>query len=203
VRTDHKADILDAFIRLVSRFGVDKTTMQDVVKETGLSIGMIYSDFKNKEDLIEAYIDSMGRKLVDRYRLLLDEDLPPERLLHRFITGMFENTCTIVQEDRGLCQFMQGSETIKVLHKTSAKRKRLTEELDKMVETIMVCGIREDVFTIEDIPKTARLFLKAFEIYWKDFFLFQDPERTLRGVEEMYAFLIEAILNRDLKSKII
>jgi AcrR family transcriptional regulator len=198
---DRKADILDAFVRLVSRFGVDKTTMQDVAKETGLSIGTIYSEFKNKEDLIEAYINNTGRMILARYRLLLDEELPPERLLHRFILGLFENSCRIL-EDRGLCQFFQGTDTIKVLHKNFSKREKLNVEIEKMIEIIITRGVREGVFVIQDIPKTSGLFLKAFEGYWKDLFLYREPERILREVEDMYVFLVEAIRNRNLESKI-
>lgn len=204
MRTDRKADILEAFIRLVSHFGVDKTTMQDVAKETGLSIGTIYSDFKNKEDLIEAYIDSMGHKIINRYRQILDEKLPTEELLHRFIIGIFENSYKIVQEDRGLCQFLQGSETIKVLQKNYAKRQDLTEEIAKMIETIMIRGVREGIFSITNIPKVSRLFLCAFEAYWKDLFMSRDPKGTFQGIEDMYTFLMGAIRNRNcnLESKV-
>src|SRR6202034_1779604 len=46
--------IIDAAIRCFAREGFHRTTMQDIVRETGLSAGAIYRYFKSKEDIVAA-----------------------------------------------------------------------------------------------------------------------------------------------------
>jgi AcrR family transcriptional regulator len=49
-----RSEILDAAIECFSHDGFHCTTMQDIVRQSGLSPGAIYNYFKSKEGLIEA-----------------------------------------------------------------------------------------------------------------------------------------------------
>jgi AcrR family transcriptional regulator len=49
-----RSEILDAALVCFSREGFHPTTMQDIVRESGLSPGAIYNYFKSKEEIIEA-----------------------------------------------------------------------------------------------------------------------------------------------------
>lgn len=49
-----RRQIMDAAIRCFAREGFHRTTMQDIVRETGLSAGAIYRYFKSKEDIVAA-----------------------------------------------------------------------------------------------------------------------------------------------------
>jgi AcrR family transcriptional regulator len=49
-----RSEILDAAIVCFSRDGFHRTTMKDIVRQSGLSPGAIYNYFKSKEAIIEA-----------------------------------------------------------------------------------------------------------------------------------------------------
>jgi AcrR family transcriptional regulator len=49
-----RSEILDAAIARFSRDGLHRTTMKDIVRESGLSPGAIYNYFNSKEEIIEA-----------------------------------------------------------------------------------------------------------------------------------------------------
>jgi AcrR family transcriptional regulator len=49
-----RRQITDAAIRCFAREGFHRTTMQDIVRETGLSAGAIYRYFRSKEDIVAA-----------------------------------------------------------------------------------------------------------------------------------------------------
>jgi AcrR family transcriptional regulator len=49
-----RRDILDAAMECFAREGFHRATMQDIVKQTGLSAGAIYRYFKTKEDIVAA-----------------------------------------------------------------------------------------------------------------------------------------------------
>ncbi len=49
-----RSEILGAALVCFSRDGFHRTTMQDIVRESGLSPGAIYNYFKSKEEIVEA-----------------------------------------------------------------------------------------------------------------------------------------------------
>jgi TetR/AcrR family transcriptional regulator, transcriptional repressor of aconitase len=49
-----RRQITDAAVRCFAREGFHRTTMQDIVRETGLSAGAIYRYFPSKEDIVAA-----------------------------------------------------------------------------------------------------------------------------------------------------
>ncbi len=56
---DPRQEILDATLRLFSAQGYFGTSMQDIRKESGVSIGAIYHYFKNKEEIATALYDTL------------------------------------------------------------------------------------------------------------------------------------------------
>lgn len=59
-----RSEILDAAIVCFSRDGLHRTTMKDIVRESGLSPGAIYNYFKSKEEIIEAIANR--RQAIER-----------------------------------------------------------------------------------------------------------------------------------------
>lgn len=194
---DRKEDILDAFMKLVSRFGLDKTTMQDVAREVGISVGVIYKDFKNKEDLIDAYIERLEKQFVGTCESMIETELPAEQLLHDFIIGVFRSIITYTTQDRGFLQCISGEEALKYMRHRFKDRHPFMGEIKNIVARIMTQGVREGIFEIDDIPETATQFLTAFNAYGKMIFIDidqkQEQEKTLSQVEAMFLFIIKAI----------
>jgi len=59
---ERRAQILDAATTCFAREGFHRATMQDIVKESGLSPGAIYNYFAGKEEIIEAIADERQTK---------------------------------------------------------------------------------------------------------------------------------------------
>ncbi|WP_331251875.1 helix-turn-helix domain-containing protein [Ruegeria lacuscaerulensis] len=58
------AHILEAAVRLFLRFGVKRTSMNDIAEEAGLSRQTLYKAFANKDEVLQATIRSMADKVV-------------------------------------------------------------------------------------------------------------------------------------------
>ncbi len=84
-RMERPTRILDAAGRLTIRFGFDKTTMDDVAKEAGVSKGAIYLVWQGKEELIDALIEfEMKKLMLDlRRRIIADENCDSIAALYR------------------------------------------------------------------------------------------------------------------------
>jgi AcrR family transcriptional regulator len=84
-RAARRAQILDAAWTCFQRNGIHATTMDDIVRASGLSAGAVYSHFAGKEDLILAAVTTSLTGIAGRAAALLDERPapPPDLFLRR------------------------------------------------------------------------------------------------------------------------
>ena len=73
-RHGREARLLDAATRLFARFGFDKTSIDDIAREAGVSKGAVYLHWPSKDALFEATLLREGLRLLDdvRDRILAD-----------------------------------------------------------------------------------------------------------------------------------
>ena len=62
---DRKVQILDAAILCFARRGFHQTSMHDISAEAGISVGLIYRYFQNKEAVISAMADRHKKEISD------------------------------------------------------------------------------------------------------------------------------------------
>lgn len=88
-RQHRRAAILEAALACFDRRGLHGTTMQDIVTESGLSAGAIYTYFDSKNAIIAAIAadrHANERELLDA-ALAIDD---PRAALHEFVNGFFD-----------------------------------------------------------------------------------------------------------------
>ena len=87
-REERRRRITTAALRCFARDGISGTSMADIVKESGLSSGAIYSHYASKSDLLRQVMSSA---LADRFALFdpTADSTPstPEALLDRLLQG--------------------------------------------------------------------------------------------------------------------
>lgn len=191
---DRKAEILQAFKRLVSRFGLDKTTMQDIAREAGVSVGVIYKDYANKEELIDAYADLVIKRLVAEYQKLVDKSSSPEQQLHDLIVGSFKLINQTIINDLGIHQILADDNSLKYVRKNFSRKKEIENHLVQMIAEVLQDGVTKGVFRVDDIQQTAVLFSEAFDGYFiKGLLGGGNMEYYLPKIEMMFQFLLKNI----------
>lgn len=90
-----KNQIIDAAIRVFNRAGFKDARMEDIVKEAGISKGLVYWYYKSKEELIIAISDRLFGEEFVRMEQADDPTIPPQECLNRYfdlyikdLTGM-------------------------------------------------------------------------------------------------------------------
>jgi AcrR family transcriptional regulator len=76
-RSDRRDQIVTAAWQCVAREGFHKTTMADVIRESGLSAGAVYGYFRSKDDIIAAIADRAVGTVDDVFDDLLSRDRAP------------------------------------------------------------------------------------------------------------------------------
>lgn len=89
-----KAEILDASMKLFTEKGYLQTTTQDIINQVGISRGLLYYHFKNKEEILYILVEKSVKPLILQMEKIVNEtSLSPAEKLKQFLQT------TIIQED--------------------------------------------------------------------------------------------------------
>lgn len=187
--------ILDAFSALAARYGLSRTTLKDVAREAGVSVGTIYNDYADKEALIIAFWQRVVGRCVRQFEVLADQDLPPEELLRQLILGHIRWHNEQLRSDRGVYELMMESPISYIGKKVLGQRQVIQRELTGRVEKVLRDGKLAGVFELRgDFPETASRFVEAFTEYTAPpLVLAREPEDVLKDAASMFAFVIRAV----------
>lgn len=90
---DGKELLKQAAQRCVERYGIEKTTMEDVAREAGVSRPSLYRYFQDRDDLVLAVVADRSRALVDRAHRFI-------RRQPTFADGLVEGLIYIAEHGR-------------------------------------------------------------------------------------------------------
>jgi AcrR family transcriptional regulator len=190
---NRRNDIIIAFIKLCSRKGLDNTTMQDIAKEVGISVGTIYLEFRNKDELIEAFEKNLFQQSEDHLTKIMNQSAPPSQILHDLLVGNIEYINRQIRENQAIQEFMM-KDFVKHINKNlKVRRIEMEKRFTDKIEMILKMGVGERCFVIEDIPCTARMLFLAFGAFAGPMALEQEYEEITQGAESMFALLLRAI----------
>ena len=80
-----RTTILEAARRRFSRFGPQKTTMEEVAREAGCSRATLYSHFRNKEDLYESLLKADAEDFIEDVERVLAKPGGARRKIRRIV----------------------------------------------------------------------------------------------------------------------
>ena len=87
-----KNKIISSAAKLFSERGYDETTLQDIMKLSGLSKGAIYHYFKSKQEILY-YLSNYEKELVSDFlkKLVDNKELTAKEKIERVITYLSAN----------------------------------------------------------------------------------------------------------------
>lgn len=192
---DRSEAILDAFSALAARYGLSRTTLKDVAREAGVSVGTIYNDYADKEALIFAFWQRVVGRCIGRLEGLTAQDLPPEELLRQLMLGHIRWHNEQLRSNRGVYELMMESSISYIGKKVLGQRPIIQRELTGRVEKILRDGALAGVFEVRgDFSEAALRFVEAFTEYTAPpLVLAREPDAVLRDAASMFAFVVRAV----------
>lgn len=190
-----KDEILDAFEKLVARFGLDKVTMQDIAREVGISVGAIYLDYANKDAVIQAIEEQWRHQIESNNRKIIESETDPEDKIYQLIVAHIDHMSQRMRRDRALVELLAGSMRIKY---TGKKMKNMRHEIkETMSSGVAQClkeGRAQNRFHLDNPDFTARLLVDAFTEYFSPHaILGRQHDEVMRDVKGMYDLIMKAI----------
>ncbi|WP_067699576.1 TetR/AcrR family transcriptional regulator [Nocardia jejuensis] len=88
--TDRTADVLDATLRCLLRYGARRTTMDDIASETGVSRSAVYQYVRNKDDAVRRLAERLHDRALSQARAAAETDDPLADRVFGILDAKFE-----------------------------------------------------------------------------------------------------------------
>ena len=156
--------ILDTAKKMFARYGLQKTSLEEVARMARVTKATLYNYFENKD---QVYLEVLRREIDDvikQVSLSVEQEVSPVDKLRAFVQAKFrymKDAINILNLDR------EGID--KLLPKTAAIHDSLFKREVEIIRCILDRGVNEGVFRIKDVFLTAQAIgyaLKGFELNW-------------------------------------
>jgi AcrR family transcriptional regulator len=172
-----KKAILLAAKHVFQKWGLNKTTMEDIAHEAGKGKSTLYYYYKSKEEIFEAATNEELNNIAIRVRAIIEQIKSPKEKLKRYIAI----TLTEIKKTTSIYPLVKGE--IKGNTKFIDKiRKQLDNREEAIVKEILKQGINSDEFNFlkeEQLDKAANVIvgiIRGLELY---LFLEMDDEEKI------------------------
>lgn len=179
--------ILDAAGRLFQKWGLNKTTMEDIAKAAGKGKSTIYYYYKCKEDIFMDFSERLIESLIRKSKEQIDSKITASEKLKVHLLTIFEE----LKNTSSLYEIVQG-EVIGNNQVISHIRTKLDTKEIGMINDILSYGIKNDEFihySPMDVLTMSSIIVSAIRGLHMDLFL----EKKIMGTDKL-DLLIEIFL---------
>lgn len=146
-----KQELLEIAYRLFIQKGYEKTSIDEIIKEAKIAKGTYYYYFPSKEATLEAVIDMMINKEVEKAQSVLKEPLSVPQKLVGIITALRPDP-----EENIISDTLNHPENI-VMHRKV--NQRVIEEAVPLLSKVITEGIEQGIFNCNFIEERIRMIL--------------------------------------------
>ncbi|HAW08145.1 MAG TPA: TetR family transcriptional regulator [Bacteroidetes bacterium] len=185
-----KEIILATSQKLFSRFGLDKTAVDEIAKFAHVAKGTIYNYFKSKINIFEEVVKSERQVLQHEIKVKIDAVNTPQEKLRAFVLTRFKVREKLINYYNALTdEYLRQYPFIEEI------RKNDFENDIKMVSEILEEGLKKGAFIIQNVHLTAIAIITAIrglEYPWDLDEPLQDIEKNADGLLNLLFKGIEA-----------
>ena len=171
---EEKAEsILDTAKKMFGRYGLQKTTLDEIARMARVAKATIYNYFGSKDRVYLEVLRRETNEIVEKISSSVDQQVLPGDKLVAFAGAKFRymrQAVNILNLDReGVEKLLPGAESI---------RNELFEREVNIIRSILKEGVEEGIFHINDVPLAAMAIghaLRGFELNW----LVQESEEKI------------------------
>jgi AcrR family transcriptional regulator len=187
-----KEEILNAFEALIARYGIDKTTMQEIADSVGISVGTLYNEFEDKDSLIDALISRIEDSFNNKINTIKFGSQAPDEQLIELINAIERLVEAFLKENRSMADyFFSGSKNFRYIGKKIHREFRKGALFLERVKEIIDSGNKSGVFNVDNIDETAATITQAITtIILVRFLLEEREDKTIKKYWDMWFELV-------------
>jgi AcrR family transcriptional regulator len=155
---ERREKILDAAQKLFARFGLRKTSMDEIAKLARVAKTTLYNYFTGKEEMFIQILEAEVDNLKARIERAVGEQSDPQEKIRAFIISKIEG----MREARNLLN-LRNEEIDAILSTAGEILQRNFENELEILRGVLAKGVEMGVFFIRDIELTSYAVAKAVQ----------------------------------------
>ncbi len=184
--------ILESARRLFARFGLKKTTMDDIAQQAGVGKATIYYYFRDKEEVFLKVIQKEADELLVRLEQAIAEYENPELKLKAMILERAVALAELVN-----LRWLNTAGDALRYQELAKERRRLSQREQKLLEQILREGKEQGLFSLEDPNFTARSLSELISALERNFESLS-PQEVKSRLEASLRLILDGIRARKL-----
>ncbi len=186
-----KERVLKIAEQMFARFGIKKTTMDEIAREARMGKSTIYYYFKNKEEIFASVIHKDSQVFKRKLNEMVKNAKTPQEKISHYVQARMKHLRELTNLYTTLTD--EYLEHYLFVEKT---RKDFNEYELTTIKNILKEGVFKGVFIVEDVDTSARMIIIALK--GLEFLLFvQDKERNIEyESKQLLNILFKGIENR-------
>lgn len=158
--TNKRELIVRAARQRFRKYGVRKTSMQEIAADAGMAVGTIYLYFKDKKELIIGCSEAFAEKHHRFARKIVEDPRRADEKLREYVVNRFK----AVEETRsGSSHAADIART--VMHLQPQRAQEDERWIHETILTLLKEGVDEGIFDIADIERDADVFVQSIRYF--------------------------------------
>ncbi len=153
-QTERADQIIDAAQKRFGLYGLEKTSMREIAEDLNVTKGSLYYYFPDKEHLYMAVIEREQKQFLDLIEAQVSSSGAPEEVLKKYVEARIHYFRSLLNLSRLRVDAYKGLKPV-----LKDLLKSFNEKEVSLIKKVMVRGIEESHFHIEDAEATTRLYL--------------------------------------------
>jgi len=158
---EQKQKIISAATRLFSRFGLEKTTMEDIADELGMTKGNLYLYAKNKKALYRDMVSWALKRWQNRVAKAVTMETDPRK--------KFEVLCfraiDYLSQDKALHRLLVDDPSIFPMFPENDPFDSINQDSITMIQTILTQGVQEKQFRPVNTDQVAQVMFLIYKVF--------------------------------------
>ncbi|MDD6098573.1 MAG: TetR/AcrR family transcriptional regulator [Oscillospiraceae bacterium] len=186
---ERRSEILDAAEKLFSEKGFDGTSTNDILDEVGIARGTLYYHFKAKEDILDAMIDRITGRLIQKAKkIAAKKELP---VMQRLTMTMLS-----LNVDNDL-----GHEIMKQVHKSQnalmhqKMQEQMIASVNPVITELIMEAISQGICQTEFPSEATEMILLYSNTAFDELANLSNSERLIKI--EGFIYNVERLLGMD------
>ncbi len=153
-----KRSLIEVARQLFAKKGVENTTMNDIAEASKRGRRTLYTYFNSKNEIYKAVVESEFQELYKKLDEVIKQKLPADEKIILFAFTRLGAVKEVVRRNGNL-----RAGFFRDIWRVENVRKEFDLKDIEYLETILKDGCNEEIFRVNDIPRTAALLHFSFK----------------------------------------
>ena len=168
--------ILDAALKVFSRYGYKKSTLEDIAGELNMTNTAMYAYAASKRDLYERTVSFV----MKRWQSAVEQAVNAKTTAQEKMTALCESALYYLAQDQEFCALLKNDPQIFPMFPTVDPYEEINRDSVRMIERILLFGQQTGEFRVVDAPAVSEVLFSIYKNFIIHTYINSEEDYTSR-----------------------